>query len=125
MKTISCIFFAGALVAGSWNQEKTCEWPAMRALVGPEEGLYLRGEASLTGRTAIISLPTGFEAFTKPTGRTVQVTCIGGFSPLFVSRVAQGQFTVSTNGQGNASQAFFWEVKAECASPPAMRSGDR
>jgi len=120
MKTISCIFLTSVFVAGALPQERKLEWPEMRALVGPEEGVYMRGESRLSGGTATVVLPSAFESFTKPAGRTVQITCINGFSPLSVSRVTSGQFTVSTSGQGNASQAFFWEVKAECASPPAF-----
>jgi hypothetical protein len=98
----------------------------MRPLSGFENSIYLKGESALSGGTATIALPSGFEAFTNPTGRTVQITCINGFSPLSVSRVSNGRFTVSTNGQGNATQAFFWEIKADIASLPDVRAaGDR
>lgn len=122
MKIAACFSLILALAAGSWSQDKPCEWQATRGLVGFEDAVYLRGESALSGTTAVVSLPSGFETFTKTAGRTVQVTCIDGYSPLSVSRVVNGQFTVSTNSQGRASQAFFWEVKAACASTPFLNN---
>jgi hypothetical protein len=102
-----------SLGVGFWSQDNN--WATPHALVSLEDSIYFRGEAALTGGKATISLPAGFEKYTKVTGRTVQVTCVGGFSPLYVSHVEGGQFTVSTTPQGNAAQQFFWEVKAGCA----------
>jgi hypothetical protein len=123
MKTIACVVLALALAAAAWPQEKKWEWSDMRPAVGLENTVCLRGESALSKGAATVSLPAGFEAFTRPEGRTVLVTCIEGYSPLSVSRVTNGRFTVSMSGQGNVSQAFFWEVKAECASSPDQRGG--
>jgi len=123
MKTGMTLAVAALLFGATGSQDKRCEWAVMRALVGPEDAIYLRGEAVLAARTATIILPAGFEAMTTASGHTVQVTCIEGFSILSVSRVSSGRFTVSTNAAGNPQQAFFWEVKAECAAAPP--SGQR
>jgi hypothetical protein len=102
-----------SLGAGSLSQDN--DWATPHALVSLEDSIYFRGEAALSGGKATVSLPAGFEKYTKVSGRTVQVTCVGSFSPLYVSHVTGGQFTVGTGAQGNAAQQFFWEVKAGCA----------
>jgi len=92
--------------------------PAAKALVhaaleGPEHAVYYRGEGQLTEGQAVITLPRYFEALTRPEHRTVQLTMIDGWSPLYVvGTVTDGKFTVRTAGGGSPVQRFHWEVKA-------------
>lgn len=92
--------------------------PATKALVhaaleGPEHAVYYRGEGQLAEGEAVITLPRYFEALTRQEQRTVQLTTLDGWSPLYVvGRVADGQFTVRTASGGSSMQRFYWEVKA-------------
>ncbi|MBM3221008.1 MAG: hypothetical protein FJZ38_20415 [Candidatus Rokubacteria bacterium] len=82
------------------------------AVEGPEAAVYYRGVAELASGEAVVTLPPYFEARVRPEDRTVQLTPVAGWSPLYVvSDIANGQFTVRTTRQGNASQRFYWEVK--------------
>ncbi|HBD4637848.1 TPA: hypothetical protein KJV91_004498 [Shigella flexneri] len=86
------------------------------AIEGPEIGVYYRGEAT-TGSDgcAEVALPNYFEALVRPVNRTVQVTPLIGerlnVSPLGVSEVRDGRFTVRTLDGEQRSQKFYWEVK--------------
>jgi hypothetical protein len=83
-----------------------------KTLLGNTPGLYARGEATLVGGTATITLPAWFEKEAAAGGRTVQLTCKDGWSQLWSSAVQNGSLTVNTNSSGIQSQAFYWEVKA-------------
>ena len=74
--------------------------------------LLLRGDARLSGGTVTIQLPAYFERLAPPEGRHVQLTCQGGWSPLYASEVVGGCLTVSTKAGGDPAQAFWWEIKA-------------
>ena len=66
----------------------------------------------LTGEVSI-TLPSYFEALTRKEQRTVQLTPIDGWAPLYVKGgVKDGQFTVRTAASGDPAQRFYWEVKA-------------
>jgi hypothetical protein len=86
------------------------------ALEGPENAVFYRGEAQLLDGSATIDLPAYFEALTRPSGRTAMVTPIhedeAKTSPLAVSQITNGKFTVVAVNRQNVSQKFFWEVKA-------------
>ena len=83
------------------------------SLEGPELAVYYRGEATLEDGEAVIELPDYFEALTLQDGRTIQLTCLDGFSPLFVAgKIEDGRFIVETTDYGEPDQKFFWEVKA-------------
>jgi hypothetical protein len=91
------------------------------SLEGPEIGVYYRGQAQLDKGEAVVSLPLYFEALTEPTGRTVQLTPVGGWAPLYVvSGVQGGRFTVRAAAGGDPSQRFYWEVKAVRRDVPAL-----
>jgi len=81
---------------------------------GPTVDVYYRGEARLSDGAATVTLPSYFEALTKKENRTVTLTCIGGWSKLWVEgEVTDGMLTV----RGDVpSQRFYWEVKAERGS---------
>ncbi len=83
------------------------------SLEGPEIGVYYRGEAQLAQGVAEVTLPAYFESLTRKANRTVLLTPVGGWSPLYVEAEVQGgKFTVRTAAGGNPSQRFYWEVKA-------------
>lgn len=79
-------------------------------LEGPENGVYYRGEAQLSGGEATIALPAYFESLTRREGRTVLLTAKGR-KPFLLSYedVRDGRFTVyGTEPDGT----FSWEVRA-------------
>lgn len=83
------------------------------ALEGPEVAVYYRGEAQLIDGEVSISLPSYFEALTRKEQRTVQLTSIKGWAPLYVAdEIRDGQFAVRVAAGGNPAQRFYWEVKA-------------
>ncbi len=83
------------------------------SLEGPEASVYYRGEAQLEKGEAQVVLPAYFEALTRKDERTVQLTPVGGWSPLYVMKgVEGGKFLVRAAAGGNPSQRFYWEVKA-------------
>ena len=91
------------------------------SLEGPEVAVYYRGEAQLVRGEATVKLPDYFEALTRPEQRTVQLTPIDGWAPLFVNGgVSQGAFRVRTNAGGDQTQRFYWEVKAVRADIPVL-----
>jgi len=90
-------------------------------LEGPEVAVYYRGEAQLVGGEAVVALPPYFEALTQLDQRTVQLTCVGSWSPLYVADGLQnGQFLVRTTPEGSPIQRFYWEVKAVRADVPQI-----
>lgn len=61
----------------------------------------------------VITLPSYFEALTRKEQRTVQLTPIDGWAPLYLTGgVKEGTFTVKTATGGDANQRFYWKVKA-------------
>jgi hypothetical protein len=90
---------------------------AHATLEGPEAAVFYRGEAQLSASRATIHLPAYFEKLTRKEKRTVLVTpkCQEDDEPISVlaaSAVKDGAFTVRSADGKNASQAFYWEVKA-------------
>jgi hypothetical protein len=91
------------------------------ALEGPEGAVYYRGEASLVNGEAVIGLPAYFEALTQKKDRTVQLTPVGGWSPLYVAgAIDNNRFTVKMAAGGSPMQGFYWEVKAVRADLPDL-----
>jgi len=76
------------------------------------ESVTITGASQLQNGEAVVSLPAWFEDRCKTEGRHVLLTCKGGWSPLWSSAVSNGQFTVQTNGGGNSTQVFWWQVTA-------------
>lgn len=82
-------------------------------LEGPELAVYYRGTAQLQKGEAVVTLPDYFEALTRKEGRTVQLTPVKGWAPLYVvDEIAAGKFIVRTAEGGTPDQRFHWEVKA-------------
>jgi len=91
------------------------------AIEGPEHAVYYRGEAQLVNSEIEITLPRYFEALTRKEHRTVQLTPVGGYSPLYVAEeVKDGKFKVAAPSGGNPSQKFYWEVTAVRADIPEL-----
>ena len=83
------------------------------ALEGPETAVYYRGEAQLHDGETVVTLPSYFEPLTRKEQRTVQITPVDAWTPLYVvGDVVEGRFRVRTPSGGNLTQRFFWEVKA-------------
>jgi hypothetical protein len=83
------------------------------SLEGPEVAVYYRGEAQLENGEVTITLPSYFEALSRKEQRTVQLTSVKGWSPLYVVEdIKDGRFAVRSAGGGNGMQRFYWEVKA-------------
>ena len=104
--------------------------PGMRlvhaSVEAPEQAVVYRGEAQLTEGAATIALPEYFEALTRPEGRTVQLTAVDGYSPLYVDAgIAGGQFVVRTTEDGHSAQRFFWQVTAVRADLPPLEAERR
>ena len=77
---------------------------------GPEAAVYYRGDAKLSGGSAVIELPDYFESLTGELGRTVLLTAKGR-EPYMLSYtdISNGRFTV----YGSIPEGeFSWEVKA-------------
>jgi hypothetical protein len=98
------------LASGTMSQDKD---PDFDGVVAPTPTILVRGEGQLTTGSTEIVLPAWFESFAKSGGRTVQLTCKGGWSPLSAGAVENGKFTVSTTSSDSKTQAFYWEVKAD------------
>ncbi|MFA5027200.1 MAG: hypothetical protein WC713_04945, partial [Candidatus Methylomirabilota bacterium] len=83
------------------------------SLEGPEIGVTYRGEAQLQEGEVSVGLPAYFEALTRSEQRTVHLTPVEGWSPLYVvSKVREGRFVVRTAKGGDPNQRFYWEVRA-------------
>ncbi len=81
-------------------------------LEGPENAVYYRGESILQNRSRIIMLPDYFEDLVSDQGRTILLTCLNGWSPLYVeNEIQNGKFVVKTTDIGDTNQKFYWEVK--------------
>lgn len=58
-------------------------------------GLIYDGESSLVNGSATIDLPSYFEAIAMVEGRRITLTCVDGWSPLYLDgKIANGKFTV-------------------------------
>lgn len=91
-------------------------------LEGPELAVYYRGESQLDKGQAEVGPPSYFEALVRTEGRTVQLTPLDGWSPLYVEKgVQNGRFRVMTTPSGNPAQRFYWEVKGVRADADAVQ----
>ena len=77
----------------------------------PEMLLIYKGRASLEDGAVTVELPSYFEALVHPDGREIVLTCVGGYSPLYLDGdIADGRFTVRTAEGGTQDQGFSWVV---------------
>ena len=95
------------------------------ALAGREAAVYYRGEARLVDGEAVVALPSYFESLTRKDGRTVQLTPVGGWAPLYVvDGVKDGRFTVRSDGP-RGDRRFYWEVRAVRADTEPLTTEPR
>ncbi len=77
----------------------------------PEMLLIYKGRAGLDGGVATVTLPGYFEALVHPQGREIALTCINGYTPLYLDgQIEDGRFTVRTVAGGAANQEFSWVI---------------
>ena len=77
----------------------------------PEPVLIYKGRSRLVDSKAVVSLPEYFDALNHPQGREVNLTCVGGWSPLYLaSEISENSFMVKTTSQGDPQQEFSWVV---------------
>ncbi len=83
------------------------------SLCSPEMTTVYKGRATLQNGETIIQLPDYFDALNHPENREINLTCINGWSPLFLEgKIANNQFVVKTTEIGNPNQEFSWIVYA-------------
>jgi hypothetical protein len=96
------------------------------AIEGPEAAVYYRGECQLINGRAVVELPEYFEKLTRPGGRTVMLTNVGGFDRLALEpqgdsqvQISDGRFVIISENP-HSTQRFNWEVKAIRADVPLI-----
>lgn len=107
----------GLTVTGTKNFSMPHPLDATKSLVhasteSPVNGVEYWGEIVIgAGGTGTVVLPAYFEALTKPTGRNIQLTPVGGpcQSVPWATAISNGKFTVN----GPAGTKLNWLVKAE------------
>ena len=78
---------------------------------GPEPVLIYKGRSKLVDGEAAIKLPGYFDALNHPQGREISLTCIGGWSPLYLeTEISGNSFIIKTTPEGNPGQEFSWVV---------------
>jgi len=79
----------------------------------PEMMNIYKGRAKLDGGKAVIKLPDYFDALNHQEGREINLTCINGWSPLFMEgKIKNNRLTVKTTKDGSPDQEFSWIVYA-------------
>lgn len=88
-------------------------------------GLTYDGESQLSGGAVTINLPSYFELVCDDDDRTVQLTSIDGFSPLYVDGpIVDGKLKVKTAAGGNSSQKFYWKINGKRGDPYVKSIGE-
>jgi len=82
-------------------------------------GTVYDGEAQLDHGEATITMPDWYEIVNATDSRTVHLTPVDGWSPLYVEgKVKDGRFTVKTaTGLGNQDQKFYWQLTGRRGDP--------
>lgn len=77
----------------------------------PEMTLIYKGRAKLKNGEVTVHLPEYFDALNHPEGREINLTCVNGWSSLYLEgRIENNQFTVKTTSEGNPEQEFSWII---------------
>ena len=80
-----------------------------------------RGHAQLRNGEAVIALSSTLVTLARTGRAAVQVTPIGGWSPLYVAESGHnGALVVRSAPGGNAAQAFFWEMRTVDGEAPSV-----
>jgi hypothetical protein len=118
------VYITGELIGGKSSSSQTymaIDHPTEQekkvlthaALYSPEMTTVYKGRVCLQNGQAIIKLPSYFEALNHPENREINLTCVNGWSPLYLEgEIANNQFIVKTTEQGNQEQEFSWVVYA-------------
>lgn len=78
---------------------------------GPEYAVFYRGQTQLSNGVKTVQLPSYYSKLVKNKSETIQLTCLGGYSPIYCTAVTVGAtFKIKTDS-GNMSQKVYWEVK--------------
>lgn len=81
------------------------------SISSPEMVTVYKGRAKLRNGIAVIELPSYFDALNKTDNREINLTCINGWSPLYLDgEIAKNQFTIKTTDQGEPNQEFSWVI---------------
>lgn len=103
------------------HPSKQDKWLMHGFVESDKYGLTYDGMGQLSAGAAVVSLPDWFEIVCATDSRTVQLTPVGGWSPLYVEgKIADGQFTVKTAVGGDPAQKFFWQVNGRRGDPFIM-----
>ncbi len=77
----------------------------------PEMMNIYKGRTRLENGEITIDLPDYFDALNHPDTREVTLTCVNGWSPLFLDgKIENNKFTVKTTDIGDGSQEFSWVI---------------
>jgi len=77
----------------------------------PEMLLIYSGRARLEGGITTVQLPEYFDTLNHPDKREISLTCVNGWSPLYLSGpITDNRFTVRTAASGDPEQEFSWVV---------------
>ncbi|MCP4724000.1 MAG: hypothetical protein GY863_03135 [bacterium] len=72
-----------------------------------------KGRAKLENGKITIDLPDYFDALNHPDTREIVLTCVDGWSPLFLDgKIEKNKFTVKTTDIGDGTQEFSWVIYA-------------
>lgn len=102
------------------NPDRKDKWLKHGYVESDKLGLIYDGEAKLVDGVATVTMPDWFEYTVSTIGRTVNLTCKNGYSPLFIDgNVQDGKFTVKTDN-GKKDQEFYWQVNGQRGDPYVM-----
>ena len=77
----------------------------------PERTNIYKGRAKLVNGDVIIDLPSYFDALNHPEGREIILTCVNGWSPLYLDgEIKNNRFVVKTTKIGDLNQEFSWVI---------------
>jgi hypothetical protein len=128
MKTMILVPLLGLGALVGFQQTDPNTWCVLKEsypLKGIEPAIYFAGEGVLVDGRAVITLPSHFESCTEADRRWIQLTCLDGWSPLFVSDVVDAKFRVSTTAAGSKTQKFYWEAKGVALRKPTCDQARR
>ena len=104
------------------NLAPTAATSRLRSQSGLDPEPAARGRAQLRNGEALIALSEGLVRLARAGRATVQLTPIGGWSPLYVAESGHnGALLVRTAGSDQA-QEFFWELRGTDTETPSIAS---
>jgi hypothetical protein len=79
-----------------------------------------RGQARLRNGEAVITLSESLVRLARAGRATVQLTPIGGWSPLYVAEPGHNGVLLVRTAGGDQAQAFFWELRGTDLESPSI-----